>query len=155
MAQGHTTPAAVLRRLADRLDRRAGVNKENPPPAEERPLGRKMQSLTVYLRPDQTARLDAEADRTRLPVAVLIRDAIDAAYPPPGALPLARGRVAHREGGQSEEATEVEPHTAPVASRAPTRRTIAEVLADTDGTEWDEPEPGTTRFLTAPETEDP
>lgn len=38
-----------------------------------------MTSITTYIRPDQLAALRALSERTRVPMAVLIRQALDAA----------------------------------------------------------------------------
>lgn len=153
VAQGHATAADAARRVAERLDRRNGVE---APPAQNggQVVGRKMQSVTVYLRPDQIARLDAEAERTRLPVAVLIRDAIDATYPAPVASPLARGRVATTGTGQSAAAGEEASHPSP-AARAPTPARRPPPMDPEPEPGWLDPEPGSRRLLAALDDEEP
>jgi predicted DNA-binding protein len=54
-----------------------GAAQGRPGPPERRPMSRKKISTTIYITPEQNDRLKLLHERTKVPIAVYIREGID------------------------------------------------------------------------------
>src|ERR1700690_3572893 len=99
-------------------------------------MSRKKISTTIYVTPEQSDKLKLLHERTKVPVAVYIREGIDLvlrhySHLLPGQLPLVDSTVdVSRAGRESKEARDTEDAPAPVARRERGSSTSLERHAD-------------------------